>query len=174
MDVLEEKVGRVSLSTTARSTKRRHISPSNLHISSFVVAKKKADAIEGDYSILFLRAGNKHPVSFKRSKLLLPSTILIYGEKPRDAAKRALTQQLGNYDSLQDPQLLNMQSYYGAHWDIVFLYETWMKDGAQEVSAKEPYVGASFYSVSNLPRSEISEDHLEVLDEMLHPSEASS
>src|SRR5487761_995499 len=166
---------KISLSTPARSLRRRQISPSNLHISSFVVAKKKkTDPSYGEYSILFLRAGDKHPVSFKRGKLLLPSTILNYGEKPRDAAKRALAVQLGNSDSLQEPQLLAMQSYYGAHWDIVFLYETWMKDGAQEISAKEPYVEAGFYSVSNLPRSEISEDHLEVLDETLHPSEASS
>ena len=162
------------MSTPATRLRHRQISPSNLHISSFVVAKKKAGASNGDYSILFLRAGDKHPVSFKRGKLLLPSTILNYGEKPRDAAKRALAVQLGNSDSLQEPQLLAMQSYYGAHWDIVFLYETWMKDGAQEISAKEPYVEAGFYSVSNLPRSEISEDHLEVLDETLHPSEASS
>jgi hypothetical protein len=162
------------MSTAARSTRRKEISPSSLHISSFVIAKKKAGSSDSEYSVLFLKAGDKHPVSFRRGKLLLPSTILIYGEKPRDAARRALAQQLGNPDSLQDPQFLNMQTYYGAHWDIVFLYETSVKDGAREVSAKEPYVEASFYPVSNLPRSEISEDHLEVLDEMLHPSEASS
>lgn len=153
---------------------RREISPNNLHLSSFVIAKKKG-AIDREYSILLLRAGERHPLSFRRGKLVLPSTILDYGEKPRDAARRALAYQVGNSDCLQDPQFLNMQTYYGAHWDIVFLFETWMKDGAtKEITAKEPFVGATFYSVNSLPRIEISEDHLEVLDEMLHPSDANS
>lgn len=161
------------MSNVVRAGRRREISPSNLHLSSFVIAKKKGSS-DGDYSILLLRAGEKHPVSFRRGKLLLPSTILLYGEKPRDAARRALAYQLGNPDSLEDPQFLNMQTYYASHWDIVFLFETWAKDGAGEVSPKEPYVGAAFYPVNNLPRSEISEDHLEVLDEMMHPSETTS
>jgi hypothetical protein len=162
------------MSTITKRAGGRQISPANLHISSFVVAKKKAGSNDEDYSILFLRAGDKHPLSFRRGKLLLPSTILNFGEKPRDAARRALASQLTNTDLFEDPQLLTMQSYYGAHWDIVFLYETWMKDGAQGISAKEPYIETSFYPANGLPRSEISEDHLEVLDEMLHPTEAPS
>jgi hypothetical protein len=85
-----------------------------------------------------------------------------------------LAEQFEHSDSLQDLQFLGMQSYYGAHWDLVFLYGMLMKNGAQDLSAKDPYVDVAFYSVNNLPRSEISEDHLEVLDEMLHPSEATS
>jgi hypothetical protein len=152
---------------------RREISPSNLHISSFVIVKKKG-ASDKDYSILLLRAGPKHSVSFRRGQLVLPAAILMYGEKPKEAARRSLSYQLANPDSLQDPQFLSMQTYYGAHWDIVFLFETWTKDGAQEISPKEPYVAATFYPVNNLPNREISGDHLEVLNEMLHPSEATS
>ena len=151
--------------------KRKEISSQNLHLSSFVIAKKKGNN-DKDYSILLLRAGEKHPLSFRRGRLILPSTILDYGEKPREAAKRALEFEFSNSDSLQELQFLNMQTYYGAHWDIVFLFETWVKDGSKELFAKEPFVGASFYPVKDLPRKEISEDHLEVLDEMLRPSEA--
>lgn len=154
-------------------SRRKQISPSNLHISAFIIAKKKGSG-EGDYSILFLRAGNKHPLSFRRGQLVLPSTMLNYGEKPREAVKRALTQQLENPDSFQDPQFLGMQSYYGAHWDLVFLYGMLMKDGAKDVVAKEPYIEATFYPMNKLPRDEISEDHVEVLDEMMHPSEVTS
>jgi ADP-ribose pyrophosphatase YjhB (NUDIX family) len=161
------------LSAVAKGEGRKEISPNNLHISSFVLAKKKGN--DQDYSILLLKAGNKHPLSFRRGKLLLPSTILRYGEKPRDAAKRALVQQLTNAESLEDPpRLLSMQSYYAAHWDIVFLWETWVKDGALEISAKEPYVEAKFYPINDLPRNMVSEDHLDVIDEMLRPSEATS
>jgi hypothetical protein len=35
---------------------------------------------------------------------------------------------------------------------------------------KEPYIEAVFYEVKKLPRSEIVEDHLEVIDGMLNPS----
>ena len=157
---------------SARST-RREISPNSLHISSFVIVKKKEDS-DKDYSMLLLRAGEKHPLSFRRGKLVLPSTILEYGEKPRDAARRALKQQLANPESLQDPQFLNMQTYYGAHWDIVFLFEAWMVDGANEITSKEPYVGANFYSVYALPRKEVSEDHLDVIDELLRPSDTTA
>jgi hypothetical protein len=47
------------LSTTT-ATSRREISPSNLHISSFVIVKKKGKT-EREYSILLLRAGEKNP-----------------------------------------------------------------------------------------------------------------
>ncbi len=148
---------------------RKKISPDNLHLSSFVVAKKKGNS-DKDYFILLLKAGEKHPLSFRRGRLVLPSTILDYGEKPREAAKRAIEFEISNPDSLQDLQFLNIQTYYGAHWDIVFLYETWLRDANRLVQAREPFVSASFYPANNLPRKDMSEDHLDVLEEMLHPS----
>jgi ADP-ribose pyrophosphatase YjhB (NUDIX family) len=152
-------------------SRRKEISPENLHLSSFVIAKKKSSG-DKEYSVLLLRAGEKHPLSFRRGKLILPSTILNYGEKPRDAAKRALEFGVSNPDSLQDLQFLSMQTYYGAHWDIVFLYETWLREENRQLGPRAPFVAASFYLVNDLPRKDISEDHLEVLDEMLHPSHA--
>lgn len=151
------------------------ISPTNLHISSFVIVKKKTGPGDGDYSILFVKVGSKHPVSFRRGKLVVPSTFLSFGEMPKNAAKRALSQALHNSEQLHDTlQLLSMQSFYVAHWDIVFLWEAWIKEGFKEVTAKEPYIEVRFCSPSNLPRSEISDDHLDVLDEMLHPTSVST
>jgi ADP-ribose pyrophosphatase YjhB (NUDIX family) len=149
----------------------RQISRENLHLSSFVVAKKKGPG-DGEYSILLLRAGDKHPLSFRRGKLVLPALFLDYGEKPRDAARRALSRQLENPDSLEDPQFLGLQTWYTSHWDIVFLLETWVKSASKMPIAKQPYLEAVFYPSNDLPVKEISEDHLDVLKEMLHPSEA--
>jgi ADP-ribose pyrophosphatase YjhB (NUDIX family) len=151
--------------------KRKEISSQNLHLSSFVIAKKKGTS-DNDYSILLLKAGEKHPLSFRRGRLILPSTILEYGEKPRDAARRVLDFEISRPDLFQALQFLNMQTYYGAHWDIVFLYETWLQEEINQVEVKAPFVSASFYPMNDLPRKEISEDHLEVLDEMLRPSSA--
>jgi hypothetical protein len=149
------------------------ISPNNLHISSFLIVKKKETEADLDYSILFLKAGDKHPLSFRREKLLLPATILRYGENPRDGAKRALDQVLANTESFDMPKFLTLQSFLGAHWDIVFVYEISVKDAAQSerLSAREPYTSASFYHIARLPRSEISDDHLDVIEQLLHPTE---
>lgn len=145
---------------------RKEISPENLHISSFVIARRASD---GDKSILLLKAGDKHPLSFRRGKLLLPATILAYGEKPREGARRALREQLQN-TTVKALEFLGMQSYLGAHWDIVILFGTRLDVGAK-VAPNGPFVEAAFYDANNLPRAEIAEDHLEVIDEMLHPSD---
>jgi len=59
-----------------------------------------------------------------------------------------------------------MQSYFGAHWDIVFIFESRLEEGRPLPSTKAPFVGASFHNLNSLPRNEIAEDHLEVLDEL--------
>ena len=151
----------------------RQTSRETLHLSSFVIAKKKG-AGDGAYSILLLRAGDKHPLSFRRGKLVLPALFLDYGERPRDTARRVLSQELENPDSLEDPQFLGLQTWYASHWDIVFLFETWLKPGARTPISKQPYVGAAFYPSDKLPIGEISEDHADVLKELLHPSEATA
>lgn len=150
---------------------RREISPENLHISSFVIAKKRVADDDTDYSLLLLTAGDKHRLSFRRGKLLLPAAVLGYGENPREGARRALREQLLDPTPLKEPVFLSVQSYLGAHWDIVFLFETWLEPGDQDIIPKDPFVKADLYRVSRLPRSQIAEDHLEVIDGMLHPSE---
>lgn len=120
--------------------------------------------------ILLLRAGDSHPVSFRRGRLLLPATILSYGEQPRAAARRVLKEQLGSPDGLGDPEFLKLVSYLGAHWDIVILFQAWF-DGGSQVQPRGPFVQGGFYEVGSLPRTEIAEDHLEVIDSVLGPAE---
>jgi len=152
---------------------RREISPESLHISSFVVVRKKmapGSGKEGDTSILLLRAGDRHPLSFRRGKLLLPASILSYGEQPRAAARRIMREQLGSPEGLGDPEFLKLLSYAGAHWDIVVLFQAWF-GGEGLIRPKEPFVLGDFYDVNALPRKEMAEDHLEVIDSMLNPSD---
>ena len=151
------------LSDTPRWTLPKHarMSNENLHISDFILVRKHS---ESD-SVLFLKAGEKFPVSFKRGKWLLPAAILDYGESPKQFAKKLLVEQLDNVDYL-DPTFLSMQSYLGAHWDIVFVFECHLGEGKPAPTAKEPFIGISSHKLSALPKHEIAEDHLEVLDEL--------
>lgn len=134
----------------------------DLHISAFNLVRKSAG--ERD-SVLFVKAGPKFAVSFKRGKWLLPAAIMDFGEKPKDVAKRILNEQLVNVENLT-PTYLSMQSYFGAHWDIVFVFESQLDGSKPLPGAKEPFEGVAFHDLKSLPRSEISEDHLEVLDEL--------
>jgi len=139
--------------------KRTRLSNENLHISDFVLVRKSDDSD----SVLFLKAGEKFPVSFKRGKWLLPAAILDYGEVPKTVAKRILGEQLENAEYLS-PTYLSMQSYLGAHWDIVFIFECNLEKGKPAPTFKGPFVGTAFHNLSALPKHEIAEDHLEVLE----------
>jgi len=120
--------------------------------------------------IFLLRAGDKHPLSFRRGKLLLPATLLSYGEQPRAGARRVLKGQLGSPDGLRDPRFLKLVSCLGAHWDLVIVFQARF-DGGDLIQPREPFVQGGFYDVNALPRAEIAQDHLEVIDSVLNPSE---
>jgi NUDIX domain len=142
--------------------KRERMDEQDLHISAFNLVRKSAK--EKDF-VLFVKAGPKFPVSFKRGKWLLPAAIMDFGEKPKDVAKRILREQLTDIDNLA-PNYLSMQSYYGAHWDIVFVFESMLDDTKPLPTPKEPFEGVMFCKLNLLPRNEIAQDHLEVLDEL--------
>jgi hypothetical protein len=72
-----------------------------------------------------------------------------------------LNDQIKNSKDL-DLQFLDMQSYLGAHWDLCFVYEA--KNAGRDLEPKGPFTQASFYEMSNLPRSEIAGDHPDVLE----------
>jgi len=135
---------------------RRRITEDNLHISSFNLVKKEPD------SVLLVRATDAHPLSFRRGKLLLPATMLEYGEKPAKAAKRALATQLSGAEGLEQ-KFVELQSYMSSHWDIVLVFE-FDAGRAGEITARPPYADAAFYKMNSLPRASMSEDHLEVID----------
>jgi hypothetical protein len=134
----------------------------NLHISAFNLVRKSPNEPN---SVLFVKAGPKFPVSFKRQKWLMPAAIMDFGEKPKDIAKKILNEQITNMDYVV-PTYLSMQSYMGAHWDIVFIFESTLDESQGVPIAKEPFTGIAFYDLNALPRQEIAEDHLEVLDDL--------
>jgi len=142
--------------------KRLVMDERNLHISAFNVVRKSAADRD---SVLFVKAGPKFPVSFKRGKWLLPAAIMDFGEKPKGIAKRILNEQLASVDYLM-PTYLSMQSYLGAHWDIVFIFESLLDETKPSPTPKEPFEEIKFHNLNSLPREEIAEDHLEVLDEL--------
>jgi hypothetical protein len=140
----------------SQRSKRMRISEESLHISAFAVVG------DGRGSILLVRAGDDHPLSFRRGKLLLPATMLQFGERPMTAAKRALTTELHGAEALE-PQFREIQSYMGSHWDLCFVYDA-DGSGATKLSAKAPYGDAAYYRLDALPRGSMAEDHLEVID----------
>ena len=52
--------------------------------------------------------------------MALPAAILDFGESPKKFAMQVLEEQLNNAN-YSEPTFLSLQSYYGAHWDIVFV-----------------------------------------------------
>jgi hypothetical protein len=136
--------------------KRQRISYDSLHVSDFILLKRDED------SVLFLRAGNKYPVTFKRGKLMLPAAILHYGENPREAAKRILNEQLENCEYME-PKFLTMQSYMGAHWDICFVFETPIENHKLEPLPRAPFTQVSYHRLTSPPLQEIADDHLEII-----------
>ena len=129
----------------------------NLHVSSFNIVRDR------DF-VLFLRSDDKYPIAFKRGKLLLPAAIADYGESPREVAKTSLREQVNGTEELK-PKFLSLQSYMGAHWDLVLIFESQLSHGRENLSAKGPFTEIQFHKLdSSLPRTEIAEDHLEVID----------
>ena len=96
---------------------------------------------------------------------MLPATILTYGESPRFVAKKLVGDQLSGAENLK-LDFVTMQSYLGAHWDIVFIYGASIDEKTRYLSPKPPFVELNFYKLSYLPRDQIAEDHLEVLDQL--------
>src|SRR5580700_8274748 len=117
MDLSQDNIPRWTI------PKRTRLDNEDLHISDFNLVRKSGDRD----SILFVKAGPKFPVSFKRGKWLLPAAILDFGENPRVVAKRILNEQLEGVEYL-DPKFLSLQSYYGAHWDLVFIFESQIEE----------------------------------------------
>jgi len=140
--------------------RRTRLAQQDLHISAFNFVRKSAK----DTALIFVKAGPKFPVSFKRGKWLLPAAIMDFGEVPKFVAKRVVNEQLTNTDYIVT-NYLSMQSYLGAHWDIVFIFESVLDESKPTPVAKDPFIGVSFFDLDSLPRQEIAEDHLEVLDE---------
>ena len=140
---------------------KMRISNENLHISAFVLVKPDPN------SVLLLKATDAHPLSFRRGKLMLPATILQFGENPADAAQRAVSAQLSGMEGVGH-KFVDFQSFMGSHWDIVTVFE-FDPSATAKIVAKSPYADAAFYKLNALPRASMAEDHLEVIDGLSAP-----
>ena len=128
------------------------LTPTSLHISSFVFVKKGT-------TIALLKASNQHYLEFRRGKWLIPSTVLKIPEHPDDCALRVLRDQLG----IEKPKLkfVNVQSHYSDHWDICFIYET---QTAKPLKASNLFDEVKFFPAKKLPQESMAQDHVEVVD----------
>jgi len=101
-------------------------------------------------------------------KWLLPASHLTFGEKPEDAAKRILTEQLG----LKDVKLslVQVQSHLSgdstnpddAHWDVCFVYEGKVKG---DLKKPEWFSELAFIKPNSLTVDDFTRGHGDVLKE---------
>ena len=94
-----------------------------------------------------MKAGSNHPLEFRRGKLVLPASMLGFGEHPSEGAENL------------EPKFLEMQSHLGAHWDLCLVYEG-------KVKSRASFESETFYDKKSLPRKEIAADHLELIDSL--------
>ena len=111
-----------------------HVPKGGTCLSSFLVLKGKEGILVGKMAKpeiwveRFLVGRMFAPKYASSNKWLLPASHLKYGEKPEDAAKRVLTEQIGFAKTKLS--LLEVQSHLSqdpndpeaAHWDICFVY----------------------------------------------------
>lgn len=147
---------RLAIYTRAAEPGEYNVTDTSLHISSFVLSKR-------GNSILLVKAGPEHFLEFRRKKWLLPGAVLKVGEHPEDAAFRVLRDQLGL--SRVKARFLNLQSHKAEHWDLCFLFEAKIKRSPKPLAPF--YTETRFTPLNKLPRSEIAEDHLEVIGALM-------
>ena len=102
-------------------------------------------------------------------KWLLPASHLKYGEKPEDAAKRILTDQLGlsgvklTFSQVQSHLTGDPKDPEAGHWDICFVYEGALKDKAAK---PEWFSELDFLKTSNLSADDFTRGHGDILKEL--------
>jgi ADP-ribose pyrophosphatase YjhB (NUDIX family) len=128
------------------------LTPTSLHISSFVFVKKGT-------TIALLKASQQHYLEFRRGKWLIPAAVLQVPEHPDDCALRVLKDQL----SIEKPKLkfVNIQSHYSDHWDLCFIYES---QTAKPLKAGKLFDEVKYFPAKKLPQESMAQDHVEVVD----------
>jgi ADP-ribose pyrophosphatase YjhB (NUDIX family) len=144
-------------------------------LSSFLVMKKKSGILVGKMAKpeiwveRFLVGEMFAPKYAASNKWLLPASHLKYGEKPEDAVRRVLVEQLGIPKSKLS--LLEVQSHLAkdpddpeaAHWDICFVYE-----GAFNGKLQKPewFSELTFVKPRQLTTEDFTRGHGDVLMEL--------
>jgi ADP-ribose pyrophosphatase YjhB (NUDIX family) len=91
---------------------------------------------------------------------MLPSSGLIFGESPQEAAKRILEEQLGLHDqNLEGPQIYS--EIYGdeEHWDLEFLF----LGERENAPSHNAWLELKFVDLSKTHQEEIARLHEDVL-----------
>lgn len=94
---------------------------------------------------------------------MLPSSHLIYGENPRQAAWRILREQLGLTDQLvEGPRVFSEVSGPSNHWDLEFIFSGERSD----VPSHEAWSELKFVDLARTRREEIARFHEDILAHM--------
>lgn len=136
-------------------------------ISAFVVISRRGDAKSVLMGKINKNAAWDHIGALDLVRVerhskgwMLPSSHLIFGESPQDAAVRILREQLGVEDQrLEIPQVFS--EVYGAlnHWDLEFVFLGERND----VPNHEAWDELKFIDLTKIRKEEITRSHEDIL-----------
>ena len=143
-------------------------------LSSFLVLKGKTGVLVGKMTkpevwVERFMMGEKFAPTYAASnKWLLPASHLKYGEKPEDAAKRILNEQVQlknvklKLREVQSHLAVDPNDPEAAHWDICFIYEGTVKG---KVKLPEWFSELKFVKPKELSSDDFTRGHGDVLKE---------
>ena len=143
-------------------------------LSSFLVLKGKTGVLVGKMTkpevwVERFMMGEKFAPTYAASnKWLLPASHLKYGEKPEDAAKRILNEQVQlknvklKLREVQSHLAVDPNDPEAAHWDICFIYEGTVKG---KVKQPEWFSELKFVKPKELSSDDFTRGHGDVLKE---------
>lgn len=153
-----------------------HVPKGGTCISVFLVLRKKDRILVGKMAkpeiwverFLVGEAFAKKYVS--TNKWIIPSSHLIFGEKPVDAAQRVLIEQVATTENCK-LSLLQVQSHLSqqptnpenAHWDICFIYEGRVRG---EITPSSWFSDLEFKKLRDLKSDDFTRGHGDVLTEI--------
>jgi ADP-ribose pyrophosphatase YjhB (NUDIX family) len=144
-------------------------------LSVFLVLKRNNGVLAGkmtkpDLWVKKFFVGESFAPKYAASgKWILPASHLKYGEKPDDAAKRVLTEQLGlggvklKFGEVQSHLSGDPKDSDNAHWDICFVYEG---EVTRAVPKPEWFSELEFIKASKLSVDDFTRGHGDVLKEL--------
>ena len=145
-------------------------------LSSFLVLRRKGTILVGKMAKpeiwveRFMVGEAFAPKYASSNKWLLPASHLMYGEKPEDAAKRVLTEQVNVSNAKLS--LLQVQSHISqnpndpeaAHWDICFVYTAEFR--GKQLNRPEWFSELGFQNPKSLKSEDFTRGHGDVLTEL--------
>ena len=152
-----------------------HVSKGGTCLSAFLVLKRSGDILAGKMTKpnvwveKFLVGEEFAPKYASSGKWVLPASHLKFGEKPEDAARRILTEQLGLrgvtlvLSQIQSHLSGDQNDPDAAHWDICFIYEGKVEG---QVPKPEWFSQLEFLKTNTLSPDDFTRGHGDVLEEL--------